>query len=78
MTKVELALKINKLIHNECENGVRHDIGLNVMKLIESEMQANKISFSPMLSDEVCEHPSDCISYNVMNNKYCQKCGTFI
>ncbi len=29
----ELALKINEYIHDQCKNGVPHDIGFNVVKL---------------------------------------------
>lgn len=32
---VELALKINKLIHDECKD-VPHDIGLRVLQLVEN------------------------------------------
>lgn len=31
---VELALKVNKFIHEECIDGTPHDIGWNVMKLL--------------------------------------------
>lgn len=33
----ELALKVSKFIHEQCAGGVPHDIGLNVLKLIENE-----------------------------------------
>ena len=35
-TKEEVALKVNKFIHEQCIDGVPHDIGWNVVKLIES------------------------------------------
>ena len=44
---VELALKVNKFIHEQCIDGVPHDIGWNVIKLIEAETEANKISVNP-------------------------------
>lgn len=34
--KTELALKVNKLIHDSCKD-VPHDIGFKVMELIEAE-----------------------------------------
>lgn len=33
MNTVELALKVNKYIHEQCIDGVPHDIGWNVVKL---------------------------------------------
>ena len=40
----KLALKVNKFIHEECVNGVPHDIGANVMNLIESELNLEYIT----------------------------------
>jgi len=40
---IELALKINKLIHDECKDAP-HDIGLKVIQLIEAETEAKNIS----------------------------------
>lgn len=34
---IELALKVNKFIHEQCIDGVPHDIGWNVLLLIENE-----------------------------------------
>jgi hypothetical protein len=34
---IELALKVNKFIHEQCIDGVPHDIGWNVILLIENE-----------------------------------------
>ncbi len=39
----ELALKINKFIHEECIDGVPHDIGWNVMKLISESPSAHSL-----------------------------------
>jgi hypothetical protein len=36
---VELALKINRLIHNECKD-VPHDIGFRIVKLIDKQKAA--------------------------------------
>ena len=33
-TDIELALKVNKFIHEQCIDGVPHDIGWNTVKLI--------------------------------------------
>jgi hypothetical protein len=41
---VELALKINKLIHDECKD-VPHDIGLRVSELVENH-QAEQLILS--------------------------------
>ncbi len=35
---ISLALKINKLIHDECKE-VPHDIGVRIMELVERELK---------------------------------------
>lgn len=40
----ELALKVNKFIHEECIGGVPHDVGANVMKLIEENLKAEYLT----------------------------------
>lgn len=39
-----LALKVNKFIHEQCIDGTPHDIGWNVVKLIEAETQVKLFS----------------------------------
>lgn len=46
--KVELALKINKLIHDECTN-VPHDIGWRIVRMLELE------KLTPTTVVQVCE-----------------------
>lgn len=40
----ELALKVNKFIHEECIDGAPHDVGANVMKLIEEELRLEHLT----------------------------------
>ena len=42
---IPLALKINKLVHEECKE-VPHDIGLRIMELIDNEQEDNRITIT--------------------------------
>jgi hypothetical protein len=37
-TKVKLALALSAIVHNECENGVPHDIGRTILTEIEKHL----------------------------------------
>ena len=54
---VELALKINKIIHDEC-NDVPHDIGLRISELVEKH-QAEQLILSGVVlqSEQLCDNP---------------------
>jgi hypothetical protein len=50
---VELALKINRLVHNECKD-VQHDIGLRIEELVrlhQGEEKERLIKFFTWLND---------------------------
>lgn len=68
----ELVLKVNKFIHNRCEEGTPHDIGYEVVKLIEAETGV-KLFCQPVVMRSVC-----CDSHLVnFDEKYyeCFVCG---
>jgi hypothetical protein len=72
----ELALKINKYIHEQCIDGVPHDIGWNVMKIINEEMTSPKVfksSKNQFVSDVFCEC-GDQMTVDEINNNQCSNC----
>jgi hypothetical protein len=67
---VELALKINRLVHNECKD-VPHDIGIRIEKLVrlhQSELKNNGV-----LADvSKCQYCRDVFISN--GEEYCGNC----
>ena len=64
MNRIELCLKVNKMIHDECKD-VPHDIGLRVMELIEKHRHLSCFC--------ECEHPNRENGYT-----YCHSCNNHI
>lgn len=62
----KLALKVNKFIHEQCIDGTPHDIGWNVVKLIEAETQV-KLFCQPHVSGSL---PSDDVPLTIWANIY--------
>jgi hypothetical protein len=52
MNKIELALKMNKLVHNDCRD-VPHDIGLRLLKIVEDSLIDKKGFTSGEILDEM-------------------------
>jgi hypothetical protein len=53
---VELALKINRLVHNECKD-VPHDIGLKIEELVRVHQSELNSCSTPDVSDSLpCRH----------------------
>jgi hypothetical protein len=72
--KVELALKINKLIHDECENAP-HDIGYRVSQLIEKKLDS--IQQNLRLALDLLYAKTDDDECVLDHNGYCQTHGWF-
>lgn len=68
----KLALKVNKFIHEQCIDGIPHDIGWNVLKLIEEETQLKLLRQPPVIK-LVCECPRY-HSVNEVKNNTCDEC----
>jgi hypothetical protein len=62
---IQLALKINRLIHNECKD-VPHDIGLRIMELIDNEQEPEPIR----IHYESKKEESDWIKYQIKKPDY--------
>jgi hypothetical protein len=64
MDRIQLCLKVNKMIHDECKD-IPHDIGLRVMELIEKHRHLSWFC--------QCEHPNRKDGYT-----YCDSCNNHI
>lgn len=80
---VELALKINRLVHEECQNeiyhSVPHDIGIKIMLMVEEE-QAKVISSNPLVSVSLpftkCKCGQNSLPYTAhIEIQKCSRCG---
>jgi hypothetical protein len=69
----KLALKVNKFIHEQCIDGTPHDIGWNVIKLIESETQV-KLFCQPHVMRSVC-CGEELVSFKTYGYDECCGCG---
>jgi|AntAceMinimDraft_16_1070373.scaffolds.fasta_scaffold813127_1 hypothetical protein len=65
---VELALKINKIVHDECKDAP-HDIGLRIIELIENH-QAKKLILSGVVITccDILSHNDDIIVIGCCGN----------
>jgi hypothetical protein len=52
----KLALRVNKFIHEQCIHGTPHDIGWNVVKLIEAETQVKLFCQPNVIGELPCDH----------------------
>ncbi len=69
----KLALKVNKFIHEQCIDGTPHDIGWNVIKLIEAETQV-KLFCQPAVMRSVC-CGEELVSFKTYGYDECCGCG---
>ena len=40
--EIDLAIKLSKFIHDYCENGVLHDVGLKLLEIIREHEKENQ------------------------------------
>jgi hypothetical protein len=71
---VELALKINRLIHNECKD-VPHDIGFRIVKLIDKQKAA--ISDTRCCETFYCNNKEKGYENSLCDVSQCQNCKEF-
>ena len=73
---VELALKINKLVHNECKD-VPHDIGLRIEELVRlHQSELKNCSIPAVMGELTCDncgcHPN--VIYTTGKGRFCEQC----
>lgn len=72
---VELALKINRLVHNECKD-VPHDIGLRIEELVRLHQSKLKNCSIPDVMVELPDYDFYCVECGSgSNNGICPKCN---
>lgn len=69
----KLALKVNNFIHKQCIDRTPHDIGFNVVKLIEAETKV-KLFCQPHVMRSVC-CDSELIKFNTYGYNECVICA---
>ena len=69
----KLALKVNKFIHEQCIDGTPHDIGWNVVKLIEAETLVKLFCPQHVMRSVCCD--AELIKFKTYGYDECGECG---